>query len=53
VSHPLTEAQKNAAKFPPSKTIAVHSLTNAQDCRPVVHDFVPLADSLEWELDQQ
>jgi hypothetical protein len=53
VSRPLTEAEKNAAKFPPTKTIAEHILTNAQDSRPVVQDFVPLADSLEWELGQQ
>jgi tetratricopeptide (TPR) repeat protein len=53
VSRALTEAEKNAAKFPPSKTIAEHILTNAQDSRPVVQDFVPLADSLEWDLGQQ
>ena len=49
----LTEAEKNAAKFPPTKTIAEQILTNAQDSRPVVQDFVPLAQSLEWELGQQ
>jgi hypothetical protein len=53
VSRPLTEAEKNAAKFPPTKTIAEHILTNAQDSRPVVQDFVPLAESMEWELGQQ
>jgi hypothetical protein len=53
VSPPLTEAEKNAAKFPPSSTIAEPIQTNAQDRRPVVQDFVPLADSLERELDQQ
>jgi hypothetical protein len=53
VSRPLTEAEKNTAKFPPSKSISEHILTNAQDSRPVVQDFVPLADSLEWELGQQ
>jgi hypothetical protein len=53
VSRPPTEAEKNAAKFPPTKTIAEHILTNAQDSRPVVQDFVPLAKSLEWELGQQ
>jgi hypothetical protein len=50
LSRPLTEAEMNAAKFPPSKTIAEHILTNAQDSRPVVQDFVPLAKSFEWEL---
>jgi hypothetical protein len=50
MSRPLTEAQKKAAKFPASKTIAEHILTNAQDSRPEVHDFVPLAESMEWEL---
>jgi hypothetical protein len=53
VSRPLTEAEKNAAKFPASKTFAEQILTNAQDNRPVVQDFVPLAGSLEWELGQQ
>jgi tetratricopeptide (TPR) repeat protein len=53
VSRPLTEVEKNAAKFPPTKTIAEHILTNAQDSRQVVQDFVPLADSLEWELGQE
>src|ERR1022692_4773203 len=37
----------------PEKSIAEHILTNAQDSRPVVQDFVPLAESLEWELGQQ
>ena len=50
MSRPLTEVEKNAAKFPPSKTLAEQILTNAQDSRPVVQDFVPLADSVEWEL---
>ena len=53
MSLPLTEAEKNSAKFPPTKTIAEQILTNAQDSRPVVQDFVPLAQSLEWELGQQ
>jgi hypothetical protein len=44
VSRPLTEAKKNAAKFLPTKAIAEHILTNAQDNRPVVQDFVPLAE---------
>ena len=40
----LTEAEKNAAKFPVvPKSIAEQILTNAQDSRPVVQDFVPLA----------
>src|SRR5436190_9907028 len=50
---PRTEAEKNTAKFPPRKSIAEQILTNAQDSRPVVQDFVPLAQSLEWELGQQ
>src|SRR5437870_2408088 len=49
----VTEEEKNAAKFPPTKTIGEQILTNAQDSRPVVQDFVPLAESLEWELGQQ
>jgi hypothetical protein len=49
VPRPLTEAEKNAAKFPPNKTLAEQILTNAQDDRPVVQDFVPLAESMEWE----
>ena len=53
MSRPLTEAEKNAAKFPPSKTLAEQILTNAQNNRPVLQDFVPLADSIEWELGQQ
>lgn len=48
-----TETEKNAAKFPARKSIAEQILTNAQDSRPVVQDFVPLAQSLEWELGQQ
>src|SRR5687768_17528681 len=28
-------------------------LSNAQDSREVIRDFVPLAESLEWELGQQ
>ena len=53
MARPLTEAEKNAAKFPANKTIAEQILTNAQDSRPVVQDFVPLAESMEWELGQQ
>src|SRR6516165_1922791 len=53
VSVSLTEAKKNAAKFPPSKTVAEHILIHAQDSRPVVQEFVPLAESMEWELGQQ
>src|ERR1700692_2309857 len=53
VSRQLTEAEKNAAKFPATKSIAEHILTNAQDSRAVIQDFVPLAQSLEWELGQQ
>ncbi len=53
MSRVLTEAEKNAAKFPATKTIAEQILTNAQASRPVVQDFVPLAQSLEWELGQQ
>jgi rfaE bifunctional protein nucleotidyltransferase chain/domain len=45
VSCPLTEAEKNAATIPPSKTIADHILANAQDSLPVVQDFVRLAES--------
>jgi hypothetical protein len=36
--------KKNAVTFPPSKTIAEQILTNAQDSRPVVQHFVPLAE---------
>src|SRR6266567_1136658 len=50
---PPNESEKNAAKFPARKTIVEQILTNAQDSRPVVQDFVPLAESLEWELGQQ
>ena len=53
MSRPLTEAEKNVVKFPSSKSVAEQILTNAQDSRPVVQDFVPLAQSLEWELGQQ
>ena len=53
MSRPRSEGEKNAAKFPPTKTIAEQILTNAQDSRPVVQDFVPLAESLEWELGQE
>src|ERR1700690_4066092 len=53
MARPLTETEKNAAKFPQVKTIAEQILTNAQDSRPLVQDFVPLAESLEWELGQQ
>ncbi len=48
-----TEADKNAAKFPAAKTIAEQILTNAQDSRAIVQDFVPLSTSLEWELGQE
>lgn len=48
-----TEAEKNAAKFPPTKSLPELILTNAQDSRPVVQDFVPMAESMEWELGQQ
>jgi len=47
------EAEKNAVKFPPTKTVPQQILTKAQDSRPVVQDFVPLAESLEWDLGQQ
>ncbi len=53
MSRPLTEADRNAAKFPATKTLAEQILANAQDSRPVVQDFVPLSESLEWELGQQ
>jgi len=53
VSLPATEAEKNAAKFPATKTIVEQILTKAQDSRAVVQDFVPLARSMEWELGQQ
>src|SRR5262245_58762994 len=35
--------------MPPAEQI----LVNAQSSRSVIQDFVPLADSLEWELGQQ
>ena len=44
MSRALTQAEKNAAKFPASKTFAEQILTNAQDSRPVVQHFVPLAE---------
>jgi tetratricopeptide (TPR) repeat protein len=47
-----TEAEKNAAKFPGAKPLAEHILTKAQASRSVVQDFVPLSESLEWELGQ-
>ena len=53
MSRALTQAEKNAAKFPASKTFAEQILTNAQDNRPIIQDFVALADSVEWELGQQ
>lgn len=53
MSLPPPERDKNAAKFPPIKTIAERILTNAQDSRSVVQDFVPLSQSLEWELGQE
>src|SRR5947207_2847746 len=53
MSFPPPDSDKYATKFPRRKTLAEQILTNAQDSRPVVQDFVPLAESLEWELGQQ
>src|SRR6266478_6442315 len=37
----------------PTASAAQQILSNAQSSRLVVQDFVPLAQSLEWELGQQ
>ncbi len=50
---PSYRSGKERRQVSPSKTVTEQILTNAQDCRPVVQDSVPLADSVEWELDQQ
>jgi tetratricopeptide (TPR) repeat protein len=49
----LTEAEKNAAKFLVEPPLAGQIVRNAQASRAVIQDFVPLADSLEWQLGQQ
>src|ERR1700691_4045309 len=41
------------AVAPDSKSMAEAILAKAQSGRAVIQDFVPLADSLEWELGQE
>jgi tetratricopeptide (TPR) repeat protein len=49
--------QRTAAPRPPSApagpALAQAILAQAQSNRPVIQDFVPLADSLEWNLGQE
>jgi hypothetical protein len=45
--------EKPAPKLNPDQPVAEQILGNAQASREVIQDFVPLADSLEWELGQQ
>jgi tetratricopeptide (TPR) repeat protein len=42
-----------AAPVPPKNPLSEQVLSKAQSSRDIVQDFVPLADSLEWELGQE
>src|SRR6516225_3597023 len=46
-------SEKPAPKLNPDQPVAEQILGNAQASREVIQDFVPLADSVEWELGQQ
>jgi tetratricopeptide (TPR) repeat protein len=45
--------EKQTPKLNPHQPVAEQILGNAQASREVIQDFVPLAESLEWELGQQ
>src|SRR5271169_468085 len=40
-------------KWKPCSSTAEQVLIQAQSSRPVIQEFVPLAESLEWELGQE
>src|SRR5262245_19660420 len=48
-----TKRAKSDEKLPAKATSAEQLLANDQSSREVVQDFVPLAESLEWELGQR
>ncbi len=52
MSRPFTGNNNSAPRLAPN-SVGEQILTKAQDTRPVIQGFVPLAQSLEWDLGQQ
>src|ERR1700722_19103528 len=53
MSSTITKPKSRAAVSTEPKSAAEAILAKAQSGRPVIQDFVPLADSLEWQLGQE